>query len=134
MQFLIPALNSSQGVALTGSMLIILFVEIILGIAAYIYGAVCLMVIAKKTNTPNGWLAWIPIANIYLMLKIADKPIWWLILIFIPCINFVWIVLGIFVWMAIAERRGHPSWWGILTIVPLVGIVVPGYIAFVDPK
>jgi hypothetical protein len=33
---------------------------------------------AKKTNTQNPWLTWIPIANIYLMCIIAGKPGWWL--------------------------------------------------------
>jgi hypothetical protein len=43
--------------------------------AIYIYMSMALMTIATKTNTPNGWLAWIPIANIFLMLQIARKPL-----------------------------------------------------------
>jgi hypothetical protein len=50
----------------------------------YVYTALALMTIATKTNTPNGWLAWIPIANIILMLNIARKPIWWIVLFLIP--------------------------------------------------
>src|SRR5215467_850832 len=33
-------------------------------LAIYIYMAICLQTIAKKTNVQNPWLAWIPIANI----------------------------------------------------------------------
>jgi hypothetical protein len=91
--------------------------------------ALCLQTIAKKTNTENAWLAWIPIVNIILMLNIAKKPLWWIILLLVPLVN---IVIMIVVWMAIAEARGKPSWWGILMIVPLVGIIVPGYLAFSD--
>ena len=98
-------------------------------VVIYGYVALALMTIATKTNTPNGWLAWIPIANIFLMFNIAGKPAWWFILILIPLVN---IVIAIIVWMAIAEARRKPSWWGILMIVPVINIIVPGYLAWSD--
>ncbi|HEC78030.1 MAG TPA: signal peptidase I [candidate division WOR-3 bacterium] len=93
----------------------------------YIYMAICLQTIAKKTNTDNGWFAWIPILNVILMLMIAKKPLWWFILILIPIVN---IVISIIVWMAIAEARGKPNWLGILMIIPIANIIIPGYLAF----
>jgi hypothetical protein len=95
----------------------------------YVYMALALMTIANKTNTPNAWLAWIPIANIFLMFNIAGKPAWWFILILIPLVN---IVIAIIVWMAIAEARHKPNWWGILMIVPVINLIVPGYLAWSD--
>jgi hypothetical protein len=102
---------------------------IIFWIAAYVYFALCLMVLAKKTGTKNEWMAWIPIANIFLMINIAKKPLWWFILIFVPLVN---IVIAVILWMAIAERRGKENWLGILIIVPAIGILIPGYLAFFD--
>ena len=95
----------------------------------YVYMALSLSTIANKTNTENAWLAWIPIANIILMLNIARKPIWWIVLFLIPLVS---IVIAIIVWMGIAEARNKPNWWGILLIVPVVGIIVPGYLAWSD--
>jgi hypothetical protein len=95
----------------------------------YVYYAICLMVIANKTGTHNSWLAWIPIANIYLMCKVAGKPGWWVILFFIPFVN---IVIAIIVWMKIAEARKKPGWLGILMIIPFVNLIIPGYLAFAD--
>lgn len=95
----------------------------------YVYLALTLQTIARKTNTENGWLAWIPIVNIVLMCNIAKKPVWWIILFFIPLVN---LVIGIILWMGIAEARNKPGWWGILLIVPVVGIIVPGYLAWSD--
>ena len=95
----------------------------------YVYVALALQTIAKKTNTENGWLAWIPIANIFLMLMVAKKPLWWFILVLIPLVN---IVIYILVWMGIAEARSKPSWWGILIIVPIANLIVPGYLAWAD--
>lgn len=102
---------------------------LLLGAAAYIYTALAVQTIAVKTNTENPWMAWIPIVNVILLLNIAKKPIWWILLFFIPLVN---VVIIIMVWMAVAEARNKPSWWGVLLIVPLVGMIVPGYLAWSD--
>jgi len=105
------------------------FVFLLFGLAIYVYVALALSTIATKTHTENPWLAWIPIANLVLMVNIAKKPVWWVLLLLVPLVN---IVIYIIVWMAIAEARGKPNWWGILLIVPIVGIAVPGYLAWAD--
>ena len=112
--------------ALAGTMLIFF-----LGIAlvSHVYMALALQTIATKTSTPDGWLAWIPIGNFFLMLNIAKKPLWWFCLFLIPLVN---IVMAVIVWMAIAEARQKPNWWGILTIVPIANLIVPGYLAWAD--
>ncbi len=45
----------------------------------------------EKAGQP-GWACIIPIYNIYIMTKIAGKPGYWTLLIFIPFVNFVIIV------------------------------------------
>jgi hypothetical protein len=102
---------------------------LIFALLSDVYHALALQTIANKTSTENGWLAWIPIANVILMLNIARKPVWWIVLFFVPIAN---LVIAILVLMGIAEARNKPNWWGILWIVPVVGIVVPGYLAWSD--
>jgi len=119
--------NSPMAAAGLGNGLIMVF--LIIGAAAYVYMSLALQTIADKTKTENSWLAWIPIANLVLMLNIAKKPMWWIILFFVPIVN---IVIAIMVWMAVAEARGKPSWWGILTIVPVANLIVPGVLAWSD--
>jgi hypothetical protein len=121
--------SSSDGTmpALFAGGMILFF--LIFAAALYVYFALALSAIATKTNTENPWLAWIPIANVILMLNVAKKPIWWILLFLIPLVN---IVVSIIVWMEVAKARGKPDWWGILTIVPIVGIAVPGYLAWAD--
>ena len=97
------------------------------GLAVYVWLALTLHVIANKTETPNSWLAWIPIANLYLMCKVAGRSGWWTILFFIPLVN---LVLGVIIWMAIARARNQPSWLGILMIIPVVNLVALGILAF----
>jgi len=45
----------------------------------------------EKAGQP-GWACIIPIYNIYIMTKIAGKPWWWLLMMFIPGINIVFII------------------------------------------
>ncbi len=117
---------SPASMAIAGTMILFF---VVIGIAMYIYVALALQTIANKTTTPNAWLAWIPIANIFLMLSVAKKPMWWFILFLIPLVN---IVISIITWMGVAEAVKKPSWWGILLIVPVAGLVVPGYLAWAD--
>ena len=97
------------------------------GLAVYFWLALTLHVIANKTDTHNSWLAWIPIANLYLMCKVAGRSGWWTILFFIPLVN---LVLGVIIWMAIARARNQPSWMGILMIIPIVNLIILGILAF----
>ena len=131
---LLPVVASAQdsGVpkglpfALAGSFLMLFFIFFLI---MYVYTALALQTIAQKTNTENGWLAWIPIANVILMLNIARKPIWWILLCLIPIVSIVMFVL---IWMAIAEARNKPNWWGIMVIVPVMNVIMPGYLAWSD--
>jgi uncharacterized membrane protein YhaH (DUF805 family) len=85
------------------------------------------MVIARKTNTDNPWLAWIPIANIYILVKSAGRPGWWLLLFLVPLVN---IIITVLIWMDISKKMGKDKWLGILIIIPLIGFILPGYLAF----
>jgi hypothetical protein len=119
--------NNSLAAAGLGFGLIMVF--LVFAAACYVYMALALQTIADKTKTDNSWLAWIPIANMVLMLNVAKKPIWWIVLFFIPIVNIIFIII---VWMAMAEARGKPSWWGILMIVPVANLITPGVLAWAD--
>lgn len=100
-------------------------VSILIILAVYVFGAYCLARLAKKVGMPMGssfiW-ALIPIANIFLILKVGGKPWWWFFMFLIPIVNFIF---GILLWMAICERLGKPGWWGILIcLVPIVNIIL----------
>jgi len=111
-----------------------LLVALIVGIVLYVYFALALMAIAKKTDTPNTWLAWIPIANVYLMTQIAGLPEWYTLGILLGLIPFVGsiavAVLFVYFFWKIAEAIGKPGWWGILTIIPIVNLIIVGIMAW----
>lgn len=112
-------------------------IGVILGIVLYLYSAYCLYHIAKKTNTENEWLAWIPLANIYLMVKIARLPVWLLLgflLAPIPWLNLLTIVLIGYIWWKIAEERRRPGWWGLLMIISPLNLIILWLLAFKEAE
>ena len=79
--------STSDYGALAGTMLgfmigYILF-SLFISLCVYIYFSLTLMKTAQKIKTEPAWLAWIPIANLYLKSKMA-KMHWWPILLIIP--------------------------------------------------
>lgn len=100
-------------------------------LGVYIYYALALSTIAKKVGEDNTWMAWIPVLNFFYMCKVAGLNMLLGLLMFVPLVNFIF---SIYLFMKLAERRGFPQWVGILIIVPMVGIAVPGYIAWANPS
>jgi len=58
--------------------------------------------IFTKAGEP-GWASIVPIYNIFVWLRIAGKPGWWILLLFIPLVN---IVISIFVAAGLAKAFG----------------------------
>jgi hypothetical protein len=63
----------------------------------------------EKAGKP-GWAAIVPIYNVVIMLEIAGKPLWWIVLIFIPFVNFVVIIL---IMIAFAAKFGKGAGFGV---------------------
>jgi hypothetical protein len=64
------------------------------GVLGLIYLAVVVLMIASmwviftKAGKP-GWAAIIPIYNLVVLLEIVGRPIWWIVLMLIPFVNFI---------------------------------------------
>ena len=93
----------------------------------HIHFAVTLQVTAKKTGTDLAWLAWLPVFNMLLMVRIAAKPWWWFLLMFVPIVS---LVIWILTWIGIAEARDKPGWMGVMTIFPFASFITRTYLAF----
>ena len=62
-----------------------------------------------KAGKP-GWGAIIPIYNVILLLEIAGRPIWWILLMLIPLVN---IVTAIIVSIDVAKNFGKGTGFGL---------------------
>ncbi len=98
-----------------------LIIYFLVVIAVYVFVAWCLQTIAKKFNVENDWFAYVPILNLWLMTKIADREVLWFILLLIPCVNIIALII---IWMDIAEKCGKERYYGILMIIPIVNFFI----------
>lgn len=77
-----------------------------------------------KAGKP-GWASIIPIYNAIVLLEIAGKPIWWIILMLIPCVN---IIILILVNIDLAKAFGKGTGFGIgLTFLPGIFHMILGF-------
>jgi len=72
----------------------------------------------EKAGQP-GWATLVPFYNAYIMLKIAGRPGWWLLLYLIPLVN---LVIVIIVAMDIAKAFGQSGAFGFFLLFLLCGI------------
>ena len=78
----------------------------------------------EKAGKP-GWGVLIPIFNVILMLQIAGRPIWWIILLLIPVVN---CVIAIIVALDIAKNFGRGVGFGLgLVFFPFIFYPILGF-------
>lgn len=86
-----------------------------------------------KAGKP-GWASIIPIYNAVVIFQIAGKPLWWLILLFIPFVNFIVLIL---VMIALAKSFGKGTGFGLgcaflsFIFIPILGF---GDARYVGPQ
>jgi hypothetical protein len=124
--------------ALFGAFLVL---GIIIAIVLYVYSALVWSTIAKKLGYAKPWLAWVPIANLFLLPILAKKNWAWGFIFLVPIVNIVFFI--IWTWN-IFEQRKYPGWLSlvpILNIIPVVGwlasiafLVILGMVAWADKK
>lgn len=79
--------NSNDTAAATGA-LAGFGIIMLIGLAVTVIVIAGLWKVFTKAGKP-GWAAIIPIYNTIVLIEIAGKPIWWILLMFIPIVNFV---------------------------------------------
>jgi hypothetical protein len=79
----------------------------------------------EKAGQP-GWACIVPIYNIYILMKIVGKPGWWVVLYFIPFVNFV---IGIIVAISLAKAFGRSAAFGVflLFFLSIIGYLILGF-------
>lgn len=101
------------------------FLYIVAGL--YLYGSLCLYLIAKKLNVPAAWTAWIPILQIWAFFASAKQPLWMVLLFIIPFVN---AIAATYLWICIVENLGRNKMLGLLMLIPVVNLMFLGFLAF----
>ena len=97
-------------------------------LAVVVFLVASMWTVFTKAGQP-GWACLVPFYNIIVLLKIAGKPGWWLLLFLIPVVN---LIIAIITYIALAANFGKGTGFAIgLVFLPIVFIPI---LAFGDAK
>lgn len=82
---------------------------------------------ASRVHEEPKWFALVPVLNLILFLKLAKRPLWWMLLFLIPLVNVVTVVVAA---MSLCTRFGVNKWWGLVSIVSPFNLVLYLYLAY----
>ena len=97
---------------------------VVVMLAIVIFMIACMWKIYAKAGQP-GWAAIVPIYNLVVLLQIVNKPVWWIILMLIPFVNFI-ILIIIYHRLSLSFGKGGGFTLGLI----LVGIIFFPILAF----
>jgi hypothetical protein len=93
------------------------------GVLGLVYLAVIALAIASlwviftKAGQP-GWAALVPIYNVIVLLQIVGRPVWWVVLMLIPCVG---IVVSVLVILDLAKSFGQSVGFAVgMLLLPFV--------------
>jgi len=103
-------------------------IVLLIWLATAVFFIVVMWKVFEKAGQP-GWGVLIPIYNIYLTLKIAKRPGWWLLLFLIPVVN---LVIAIMIHFDIAKNFKKSVGFGFGLL--FLGFIFYPILAFGDAK
>lgn len=77
---------------------------------AFIAAAIIGMWLTFQKAGKPGWAAIIPIYNLVVLMQVAGRPVWWVILMFIPFVNFF---IALIVSIDVAKHFGKGAGFGL---------------------
>ena len=100
-----------------GALIGVFLLLFVLVFALAVFMIVCRWKLYSKAGKP-GWACIVPIYNIIVLLEIVKKPIWWIILLMIPIVNFVVLIL---IFIELAKAFGKDGGYAVgLILLPVV--------------
>jgi hypothetical protein len=100
----------------------------LIGLAVALLVFVSLWKIFEKAGKP-GWAGIIPIYNMIVWLEIVGRPVWWVVLLLVPCVG---LVVAILLCIDLAKAFGKTPAYGVG--LALLGFVFFPMLAFGDAR
>lgn len=95
---------------------------VFIGLAIGVIMIAAMWRVYSKAGEP-GWAAIIPIYNIIVLFKIVGRPLWWIILLFIPLVNFV-IMIMLYLDIAKSYGKGAGFGLGLIFLAPIFWLIL----------
>jgi len=119
------AATKLKAMHLVGAPLIVVAAGIAL--LLYLFQCYCFMLICRKTGQRPGILVWLPVVQLFPLLRAAGMSAWWFLGYCVPGLN---IVAGVLWCFKIAKARGKSAWVGVLLLLPITSLFAFLFLAF----
>ena len=100
-------------------------------LVCYLFFCYCCGLICRKSGSEPGILVWLPILQVFPLLRAAGMSGWWFLAFFVPGLNLV----AEMAWcINIVLTRGKSLWWALFLVLPGTNLFVFLYLAFSGAK
>jgi hypothetical protein len=101
----------------------------VIGAAFHMFFSFCGMMICQKTGNKPGILVWIPVLQLFPLLKAAGMSYGWFLAFLVPVVN----IFALIVWaFKVTEARRLASWIAVLVLLPGINILGLLCLAFAE--
>ncbi len=98
-------------------------------LVCHLFFSYCCMLICQKTGQQPGILVWLPILQLFPLLRAAGMSRWWFLACLVPVLN----VLPSIIWVVkIVQARGKNGLLVLFLLLPMTNILAFLYLAFSD--
>ncbi|MGB0152905.1 MAG: DUF5684 domain-containing protein [Verrucomicrobiales bacterium] len=98
-------MNDAAAAAAAGAAVVVNLISLVVGVIVII----AMWKVFSKAGKP-GWAAIVPIYNVIVLLEVIGRPVWWVVLFFIPFVN---IVIAFITSIDLAKSFGKGAGFGI---------------------
>jgi hypothetical protein len=104
------------------------FILILCGtLLVYLFHCFCFMLICRKSGYDPGIVVWLPVVQLFPLLRAAGMPAWWFVACLLPVLNIIPLALWC---LKIAKARGKSPLTGFLLFLPVTSPFAFLYLAF----
>jgi hypothetical protein len=98
-------------------------------VVVFVIFCACSLLLCRKTGNEPGLLIWIPVLQLFPLLRAAGMSAWWFLAFLVPVLNLVaW--MGWCVNIVITRRKS--LWWALLLILPVTNVFAFIYLALAN--
>ena len=105
---------------------LVMFFHITIGFLHFLTSCYPLYVMGKESEEVMLWTAWVPIAQLFLLCRISEKPTWLMVLLVVPLVG---LLVRIYLYGSLCHVRDKSFLMAIITAIPVIGFALPWYLA-----
>jgi len=105
----------------------VIFIASVAFLALYLFHCYCCLLICAKAGSKPGALVWLPLLQLFPLLRAASMPRWWFLGFLVPGLN---LIAQVVLCIKLTRARGKTFWVALFLIFPLTSPFAAIYLAF----